>query len=150
MQEKRAVRIDAFYKLHAKLILNRKDVPVDKQFRKTHYGFRAATSTTLLDDFKTFSKKKDSFYIFCIDWKQARDEVDHMALQSSLIRIGIPEALVTATVSMYKAPLFYVSEGGVDSATDTAAPGIRQGSPPKPVSVSYCPVSTLSRLSQGH
>jgi hypothetical protein len=38
--------LDAFYKLYARVILNRIQVPVDQQFRKTQYGFRAARSKT--------------------------------------------------------------------------------------------------------
>jgi hypothetical protein len=63
---------------------------------------------------------------FFIDWKQAFDKVEHIALQSSSQRIGIPAPLVQAIMSMNKA-LFFASEAETDFPVYKAATGIRQG-----------------------
>jgi hypothetical protein len=129
--------LDAVYKLYAKLILNRIQQQVDKRLRKTQYGFRTARSTSdpihiirRLQDL--FKQKASPLHLFFIDWKQAFDKVNHEALRISLQRIGIPDPLVKAIMSMYKEPLFFVSEAGNDSPVYRASTGIRQGCPLSP------------------
>ncbi len=79
-----------------------------------------------------FKQKTLPLYVFFFDWRQAFDKVEHTALRSSLQRIGIPDPMMNAIMSMYKAPLLYVSEAINDSHTFTAATGIRQGCPLSP------------------
>jgi hypothetical protein len=129
--------LDAFYELYAKLILNRIQKQVNAVLRGTQYCLRAARFTG--DPIHIIRRLQDLFKqtvsplsLFLIDWRQAFDKVDHVALRRSLIRIGIPPQLVEAIMSMYKAPLFFVSEAGNDSDTCQASTGIRQGCPPSP------------------
>ena len=129
--------LESIYKLYAKMILNRIQPQVDQVLRKTQFGFRKNRSTSdpihiVRRAQDLFKSKASPLHLFFIDWRQAFDKVLHPALRRSLISVGIPIKIVDAIMSMYKKPLFFVSEQGHNSNTYEARAGIRQGCPLSP------------------
>ena len=67
-----------------------------------------------------------------LDWAQAFDTVSHHALGNSLYRIGDPQHLIDAIMTIYSMATLKVRDSGIHSPMHSFRRGIRQGCPLSP------------------
>ncbi len=115
--------------------------------RKTQYGFRANHSTSqpihiLRRLIEIHERQTPHLHMVFLDWKKAFDCITHDSIEPSLLRMGTPETIVKAIMSLYNDPKFLVRDNNNKSETQQQGRGVRQGCPLSP----YLFIITLSVL----
>ena len=101
------------------------------------FGFRKSRSTStpvflirrLLEHFE---RHTTSLYLLFLDWQQAFDSVSREAVQTALVRYGLPEAIINPVMALFQDCKFFVQDGSFCSETYSQNRGIRQGCPISP------------------
>ena len=90
---------NSFYKLYASMLQHRIASSIDYILSPHQFGFRKSRSTStpvflirrLLEHFE---RHTTSLYLLFLDWQQAFDSVSREAVQTALVRYGLPEAII--------------------------------------------------------
>jgi ribonuclease HI len=108
------------YKLYASILQRRLAIGLEDRLRPTQYGSRQKRSTSqpltilrrLID---IYERHNDPLYILLLDWSKAFDSISHESISNSLLRLGAPESIVQAILSLYQNLTFSVKENSAIS-----------------------------------
>ena len=133
----------SLYKLYAMLLHHRLRMPLETCLRKTQYGFRPQRSTSqpvhiIRRILEKFERHGEALQVVCLDWAKAFDTISHAAIEASLLRLGVPEPMVQAVMSLYSNPEYVVRDSKSISATYKQHCGVRQGCPLSPLLFLIC------------
>ena len=128
---------NSFYKLYASMLQHRIASSIDYILSPHQFGFRKSRSTStpvflirrLLEHFE---RHTTSLYLLFLDWQQAFDSVSREAVQTALVRYGLPEAIINPVMALFQDCKFFVQDGSFCSETYSQNRGIRQGCPLSP------------------
>ena len=128
---------NSLYKLYASMLQHRLASAIDYILSPHQFGFRKSRSAStpiflvrrLLEHFE---RRTAPLFLLFLDWQQAFDSVSREAVRVSLLRYGLPEAIVNPIMALFSDGQFYVQDGGILSATYSQQRGIRQGCPLSP------------------
>jgi hypothetical protein len=110
---------------------------LESKIRPFQYGFRAIRSTSqpihiLRRIIELFERSTSALHLLFLDWSKAFDSVFRSAIRASLYRLGTPEPLINAIMSLYVDSTFEVTDRFGTSGSFNQERGIRQGCPISP------------------
>ena len=129
--------LNSIYKVFASMLQIRLSNIHEGHLRETQYGFRAHRGTThplfiLRRAMEWSEMTANPLYFLFLDWKQAFDSVDRIAMLVALKRFGISPTALNIISSIYTDPTFYTVSAEGDKAFGVVGSGIRQGCPLSP------------------
>ena len=125
------------YKLYAGMLKGRLEGCIEDRIRNFQFGFRRNRSTSqpihvIRRIIELFERSTDALHLLFLDWRKAFDSVFRSAIASSLLRLGVPEPLLNAVMSLYVESTFEICDKFGTTVSYTQSRGIRQGCPISP------------------
>ena len=125
------------YKLYAGMLKKRLEGCIEMRIREYQFGFRSNRSTSqpihiLRRIIELFERSTTALHLLFLDWKKAFDSVFRSAIAKALYRLGVPEPLLNAVMSLYVESTFEIFDKFGSSGKYPQDRGIRQGCPISP------------------
>ena len=79
-----------------------------------------------------YERHQSALHCLFLDWSKAFDTISHHSISNSLTRLGVPEPMVRAIMSLYSDPKFQVRDPANTSSRYPQHRGVRQGCPLSP------------------